>query len=75
MERLHRHPWSMLARPVNNATYAAVTDQLTEKAQEILSQMSDEEKLSKVPENPIAKLGSPAHERLLLSEIKAGLVE
>jgi len=48
---------------------------LTRKAQEILSQMTDEEKRAKVPENPIAKFGSLTHERLLLAEIKAGLVD
>lgn len=48
---------------------------LTKKAKQTLEKMTGEEKRSKVPESPVVQFGSPTYDRLVLSEIKAGLEE
>jgi hypothetical protein len=48
-------------------------DKLTAKAQEIVSHMTEKEKLGLVPENGLVKIGSVSHERLVMAKILEGL--
>ena len=50
-------------------------EQLAEKAQKILGQMSPSEKLELIPVSHLFKEGSPVHERLLIAKIIEGLSE
>ena len=48
-------------------------DKLTAKAQEIVSHLTEKEKLGLVPENGLVKIGSVSHERLVIAKILEGL--
>ncbi|MBK7845790.1 MAG: hypothetical protein IPJ71_19310 [Bdellovibrionales bacterium] len=48
-------------------------DKLTAKAQEIVSHLTEKEKLGLVPENGLVKIGSVSHDRLVMAKILEGL--